>query len=207
MKRHLNLLPWSFQRRMLVRRRLGQWSVICVVWAFLMGSVWLWEARALDVEQQSVATLQRRAAPTLGMQQRNQRIQQRLRLLEGGQSLLGELEPEQMSFQLLAAVSRSAGQCKGRIQVQQLSLERTMQARKPAAGKAANDKTAASQLETVEEICRVTVMGTGADNLAIAKFVAALRDSALFEKVELKSTVGGADAREQGRSYHIECSL
>lgn len=207
MKRHLNLLPWTFQRRMLVRRRLWQWSVVCFVAAFVLGGVWLWEARARDLELQSVETLRRKASPILGMQQRNQRIQQRLRLLEGGQSLLGELEPEQLSFHLLAAISRGAAKCEGRIQVRELSLERTTQTRQQPQKAAANDKTAATLPEVTEEVCKICVKGIGTDNLAVARFVVALRDSLLFEKVELKSTVGGTDAGGQGRSYHIECSL
>jgi hypothetical protein len=207
MKRHLNLLPWSFRRRMLVRRRLGQWSALGFVAVLVMGSVWLWEARALDRDEQSVEALRRRAAPTLGMQQKNQRGQQRLRSLEGGQSLLAELEPERMSFHLLAAISRGAGQCQGRIQVRHLSLERALQPVKTATAPPAGDKTAAKQPEVMEEVCKVSVRGIGTDNLAVAQFVAALRDSSLFHSVELKSTVGGSDAHEQGRAYHIECTL
>lgn len=209
MKRHLNLLPWTFQRRMLVRRRLGQWSAVCVVSTMLLGGVWLWEARARDLEQSAIDNLERRASPILGMMQRNQKIEQRLKLLEGGQSLLGELEPEQLSYHLLAAVSKSASQCSGRIQVQQFTLERTQQAKDSVkdAAKAPPKEGAAQKEPETEEVCKVTIKGIGTDNLAVAQFVAALRESSLFQKVELKSAVGGADARGQGRSYIIECSL
>lgn len=207
MKHHLNLLPWSFQRRMLVRRRLGQWSAVAIVSALALGGTCLWEARARELEQRAVETLERRAAPILGLQQRNQKIEQQLRSLEGGQSLLGELEPERMSYHLMAAVSGSAGQCRGRILVQQFLLERTLQARKEPTKETSTETAAAKPPEVLEEICKVTIKGIGTDNLAVAQFVAALRDTSLFEKVELKSAVGGADAGGQGRSYLIECFL
>ena len=68
---------------------------------------------------------------------------------------------------------------------------------------AQNARFFASPVPVVIHIVSVTVYSL----LGAFQFVSALRESSLFEKVELKSAVGGADARGQGRSYIIECSL
>ena len=51
----------------------------------------------------------------------------------------------------------------------------------------------------------LNLKGDALDNLAVAKFVALLRDAATFEKVELKSSLEKASRDVRVHSFSIEC--
>jgi len=53
----------------------------------------------------------------------------------------------------------------------------------------------------------VTLKGHARDNVAVATFVVSLRESGLFRRVELKSSVGEDPADEQLRTCVLQCDF
>jgi hypothetical protein len=74
----------------------------------------------------------------------------------------------------------------------------------PASPKQAPQEPAAEQ-ET--PWASVTFEGEALDNLAIATFVAALRDTGLFRRVELKSSIGSKSPDSRAHAYSVECDI
>ena len=52
----------------------------------------------------------------------------------------------------------------------------------------------------------VTLQGIGVNNLAVARFVVALRETKAFDRVELKSSAETGSADSPACSYLVECS-
>lgn len=205
MSRTLNLLTDRFRLRMLLRRRLRQWGAVCAV----VGAVSLgWTGwRVLDVRALHAQLTDRQAvaAPLARMQGESRRIQKQLDVLNRRQSLLALLEQGKLPYQVVAVISRSTRQCEGQVQVRELLLSRH-QVEKPAAAAPSGRPTAAKP-ETMERIL-LTLKGVAADNLAVARFVTALRESAAFEHVDLRSAAeDGHPLLPAGRSYWVECTL
>jgi Tfp pilus assembly protein PilN len=97
---------------------------------------------------------------------------------------------------LLGVVSRAALRSDGTVYIEQLSLNREA----PPTAKEESDAAAGPERGGV-----LTLRGGGVDNLSVARFVAALRDSEVFERVQLKSTGVQAAAGTGARSYLVEC--
>jgi hypothetical protein len=76
----------------------------------------------------------------------------------------------------------------GRVRVDQLAIKHDLKTSK-------NDKSPGT----------LSLRGTGLDNLAVAKFVVALRSTGAFSQVDLKSSVGNKTEGEQERSFLVEC--
>jgi hypothetical protein len=53
----------------------------------------------------------------------------------------------------------------------------------------------------------LTIEGDALDNLAIARFAAALRDAALFRDVVLESSVGKTSADRSVHSFVVRCEI
>lgn len=215
MKRSLNLASIETRSRLALRRVLRFWAGAWLLLLAALGAVaamqWLSVERAARAAEQ----IERRQPSLNALKLRSAQLKNQFRALQNGQSLIAQLEPEQLGFQVLAAVSASARRCGGRIQLQQLSLSRTRPA--PAAADAAADAGGQSEpgnaqggpvdSEPSAEIAMVTLKGIAIDNLAIARFVADLRDGQLFERVELRWAMEAAETRGMGRSFVIECTL
>ncbi len=220
MKSSLNLLP--LERRMweAARRRLLHW---CLVWALCAtaaaGLWWLKRGRCRDARQRLDAA-QRDYAPLGRTVRENDAMRADLDRLRARGTLLGKLLDEKPPLTLIGVVSRSARTCNGRLVVESLSFRRhegasdadapTAEARrgnpaKPAA--AAQKGPAEPSAPKNEPWGSVTLEGRARDNVAVATFVVNLRESGLFRRVELKSSVGEPADEEQVCTYLLECDI
>lgn len=202
MKDHLNLLPISFRRRLLFQRRIREWLAIwgAALIAAISLSVPGWlelHNRLRDLEER-----RRQVLPVQTLITQNDRLRRRITDLKSSQSLLKELETEHLTFHVLGVVSRSAAVCDGRVQVQFFSFDRSQSSLPADPGK---DQTKAPPV--VEERLVLSLKGISVDNLAVARFVVALRESELFSSVDLKSLAGAPTASPGVRTYLIECAL
>jgi hypothetical protein len=198
MKTHLNLLPIGYLRTRLVRRRLALWTPVWAAVALLGVVNWCASydacsaaARTLEVQESRYAPLRRKLEQIGDMRRRIDELNHR-------ETMLSQLSEPHPPLAGIALVGRSAAQCEGRVRVNHLLLERqvgeTSSGRRsaPAAGEA----TARSLL---------TLEGTGLDNLAVATFVEALRDTGAFLRVELKSTVRAGNEIGAMRQFVVTC--
>lgn len=204
-KDRLDLLPLTFQRKMLRHARIRQWSVVLGVCALLALAIGIQQHHEDRARQKALELRRLRATPLQAVQMQNDEFRKRLARLRDDQQLRVELESEQLAFHLLATVSRSASTCIDTVQVQQFTFSRTRSTvnTQPALIDGQPGPPEQTEIETLV----MTVKGIGADNLTVSRFVVALRDSQVFEKVDLKSSMGGAGPVRGIRAFVVECTL
>jgi hypothetical protein len=204
-KDRLDLLPLAFRRKRLRHARLRQWGIVLGVCAAFALAICGQQHYELQLRQQGLQARRLRAAPLETVKAQNADLRLQLARIHDEQQTRAELESEQLAFHLLATVSRSAASCIDGVQVQHFSFSRT---KTRVSSPAANADGQPGQPEQTEiETLLMTVKGIGTDNLVVSRFVVALRDSQVFEKVDLKSSVGGAGQIRGIRSFVVECSL
>lgn len=171
--------------------------------------------RRLDGSREELATAKQRCEPLLKTSQRHSnliaergRIHQRLELID-------RLQDPQAAFRLVGLVSQSARSCSGGIRVRDFWLSESQVAIVPQAKKATapirqrsqRTKTKVVDPEPLPEMIaqsKLVLQGVAADNLAVAQFVVALRESGAFNAVDLKSSMSASN-RGKIRTYRIEC--
>jgi len=206
MKRHLNLLPWKLRCQMLLRQRIRQWAMGWAVLVALATTAYAKNWHGLLVAQGEVATWQRRVQSVRTIDENNERLRGQLAIIRERLVKYGHLESEQLGFQLLATVSQSTESISGHIQVQKLTFKQTR------VQEAANEskppaKSTAKAPPKFREVRTLSLMGVATNNLAVAQFVASLRDSGAFHTVDLKLSQGSKLATTDSRTYQVECSF
>jgi hypothetical protein len=188
----MNLVPKSFQRKLLVRKRVRQWFPLCAV-ALAISVVAVGEVgyrlRILSVEAAKLdATLQ----PMNEMSRKADEVAARLKSMVGHESVLHEIVGVQRPISLLAVISRSAGESNSRLQIRKLMVQQVP----------AETSGAAKPPVTSTEI---TIHGVALDDAAVAAFVQSLKNSQAFVTVELKSTSSTVVADAAVRQYDVCC--
>lgn len=212
-KDYVNLLPWSYRRRCLLRRRLRQWSIVAALMALALAAGWIdrragWEAALEDVEMHEqrydeVRSLKGEIARLLAEKQD----------LSKQQELVVRLQQAPPPLLPVALVSASAARCEGRVAVGRLTYNEEMSPqRPPVAGISTSGVPPAPGQGTAAvgpppRSGRLTIDGIGTDNVAIAEFVLGLRESGVFDRVDLKSAAASTTRAGQVTAYQVECGL
>ncbi len=131
--------------------------------------------------------LEASAAPVETLRNEIRALGGRLGQLGQYKALLAQLEGSRPALTLLGLISQSARQCGGRLRLEELTA------------RTAQDETAGSP-------ATLTLKGAAADNLAVARFVAGLRQTAAFQRVELKGSEQKNVEGGQSHSFVIECT-
>jgi len=210
MKSTLNLLPWRFRLRLLFRIRLLQWMTVGGICVMAVGFAAFVKFRFILAEQSVLQTEQRKYTSLIAMKTQNTRVNKQLLTLRRRLALLEDFENKQFPLNLVGLVSESAVKSDHRIQVDDLSFTRTQKTvTDPTSTRTRNPKLKAAlakQSQTEEEL-KLVLKGTAADDLAVAKFIVSLRDSGVFERVELKSSIAEEIEGEKVRRYFLECTF
>ena len=210
---HANLLPTAFRRRILIRKRLRQWAPAWLIAAAAAASLAFSGKSSLDAQRAHLSQLEQQTRPLQTLVRENRQLRARLDALAGRQSLLALLEPKLRPVQLLGLVSQCARDAGARVQIRSFALAPaptpapTTPARRGAVQKQPAAAPAAPPF-------RLDLVGVAADDLAIAAFVAALREQGAFRTVELRSSGDAAvELRREPRpavrlrEYTIECAF
>jgi len=198
MKNYLNLMPWKCRKAQLVRLRLGQW---CLPWAVaggLLAAAGLVKWDQWRSSRDQVERLQRACAPTDALQAEIRSFASRAEALKAREAVMAQLEHPRPALALLGLVGRSAKECEGRLRVEHLALW--------SEGDPAKAPSRGSAEAGPGRVTSVTLKGIAADNLAVARFVLALRQTKAFDRVELKSSQEQPTDRRRTRSYQVECT-
>lgn len=197
MKTSLNILPYALRRRQMVRRRLVQWCFVWAAAAIAASNVVYWTAyvpyQACLADMQ---THEREYVPVKKLQTELDAMRAQMGDLQKREALALRLADDVPDLTILGIISRAARRSDGSVYVEQMSLDRKTPPATP-------DKQADSAGQKPYGV--LTLRGAGVDNLSVARFVAALRDSEVFDTVELKSTEIHAASRMEARSYLVEC--
>ena len=207
MKTHLNLLPYHYRRRQLLRRALGWWS--CVWLTCLAGAATAYGLACYHNGrlEQDVAAAEGNAAPLIRLEQEQGTMKAALDAALAKGTVLGHVQDERPPLSLLGAVSQSARRSGGRLDVQHLGFERTEREQSEGSKPVTAGKQPQPAPEQQERWGLVIIRGNALDNLAVATFVAGLRDSGLFRNVELKSCIRSSSGGQETRSYVLECEI
>ncbi len=204
MKTRLNLLPWRVRRSQIVRRRLIQWTVAWAMVAGVTAGLCLAKANQRAEAQEALTRLEDEYAPIAAVRNQIQSCRKSLEAWNRREAAAAQLEDSRPALTLVGMVSRSARVCQGRLRIDLLTVrprdEASRAAEKKPAEKQKTPTPAGSPSATV------TIKGAALDNLAVSRFVAALRETKAFDRVELKSSAEQPIGDVRTCSYQVECS-
>jgi hypothetical protein len=217
MKTNVNLLPWTFRRDRLLRRRLRQWSCAWALGAAVLAGGWWIEWSACHAVLAEVAGKEQNYEAVKQLRGDIAKLTALQRGLGNQQNLLGALQAAPPPLLVVALVSQSAQHCQGRVMVRQLVYQHG--STRPGAGAFQAAVQAAPVVPTPPGAAQgaasagprasasLTLRGIGADNLAVAEFVVGLREAGVFERVDLKSAAESESTRSHTTVYQVECGF
>ncbi len=189
MKNHLNLIPLATQRLYARKRVLRFWSTIITVAGIVCltacGIEW---GRGLAAAQKLKA-YETRFAPLAKLVEEKRELLQLVSNLRGREKISLELSSETKGVALLGAVSKAASERGGDVYISKFEYEGSSQSGRKKKGSHR----------------RLHLGGAGADSLAVAAFVAGLRDSGLFDSVTVDSSRPLRGGGPTLRSFEINC--
>jgi Tfp pilus assembly protein PilN len=195
MKTFINLLPPSFQRQMVLRRRAVQWGAV-LVGGLLVGGVVRWsDVRIHDKLVQRLDLLSREHQPTQKMLQQLVEMRQELDELQQQEQIAQELEHQRPALTLLGILTDIGERTSGSLRITKLELIGLQHSTQVA------DTPTSDSSES-----QVVLTGESLDNQSIATLVSGLNESGYFTSVELlNSTELGEDSNI--REYQVRCKL
>ena len=212
-KDHINLLPWGYRQRRLVRRRLRQWSIVWAAVAVVLVLGWLDRRAGWEAALEEVETHEQRYDEIRSLKGDIARLLAQKQGLGKQQELVARLQQFPPPLLPVSLVSASAARCEGRVVVNRLVYKEETPLRPPLApaatapgGATPVPATAAAAIPAGPS-ASLMIDGIGADNVAIAEFVLGLRESGAFERVDLKSAAASTTRAGKVTSYQVECGL
>ena len=140
MRTMINLLPQSFRRQQILRKRLMQWtSIISAV--LVTGWGWHWYEMREDRQlTQQLETLSREHAPTQTMLKQLVEMRQQLKELQQQETVAKELDCQRNALTLLGVISDTAQKTKGRLRVTKFELSNFQDAQPAAEPRRGEDR-------------------------------------------------------------------
>lgn len=199
MKLVVNLLPPSYRRKHLLRRRAMQWgaalaAVLLVVWC----GRWF-EMREYNVLRLQLEAASREAQPAQVMLREITEMRKQIDELQEYEAVAQELEYQRQVLPVLGIVSRSARFSDGKLQVTQLAAEE-LQSLAPSSADAAprDEKSTPGSIKLV---------GVALDNPAVAEFQERLVKSGMFADVKLIKSNERKNGVVALCDYEVSCEL
>ena len=200
-KRYSNLLTWRFRQYMLIRRRLRQWAVVWTVVAVISLSWWQIRVHGVEAAEKRVALMETRHHPLKQMQLENKHLRDQLTKMNSHESLLARLDDEQVPYRLLALISLQVAERSGSVRIESFQLTQSESVTDSAISEP--EKHDPGDFERTQT--QLVVRGIATDNMAISLFVAGLRDTDVFESIELKSSLAERVDNQRTQSFIIVC--
>jgi hypothetical protein len=209
MRAFVDLLPFEHHRNALLRRRLLQWSLICGICVLLaLAGLEVIEG-CCRVTRRGMEAARRSYLPVQELTRQNEDMQSELRRLQAKGTVFGQLCDERPLLTLIGLASQAARKCDGRLVIHRMSFQRHEEDRESTdpRQKGHNQAKQTPTARAEQPWATVSLAGDALDNLAVARFVVALRDSGVFRRVELKSSVGSKASDTETRSFTLNCEI
>jgi Tfp pilus assembly protein PilN len=192
----VNLLPASYRRQQILRRRITEWcSIVAIV--MLAGAIWHWyELREHRLLAQQLEMLSREHAPTQTMLKQVVQMRKQLEDLQHQEAVSKVLEHQRNALRLLGVISESAEKTHGKLRVTKLDLT-DFQHLGPSAGPEVAGQPASG----------VVFSGVSLDNPAVAELLTGLKESGIFSRVELLSIKEREDKTASLHDYEVRCEF
>lgn len=198
-----NLLPQSVRNQRLVSVGLKRWSCVWLLAGLSTLVFCAQQQRHVSDLEIAAVRLSAMAAPVRDLQKEQRKLQLEIAAIRERESRLVESDSRQ-ALQLLGIISSAAATNNGRISVQSLKLTSIEREIAGPENKAKSGKKKQKEAE-VEQRMQLELSGIAVDDLTVASFVAGLRESAVFESVELKSSVRQIVDNHDTRQYDVTC--
>lgn len=193
MKPMINLLPATFRRQQILRRRIIQWTSIMSV---VLVSVWIWQWYELREDREltkQLDTLSREHAPTQAMLKHLVDMRQQLVELQQQESVAKELDRQRNALTLLGVISDAARKTNGRLRVNKFELKDFQGSQTSGVGAAKSGG--------------LVLSGTSLDNPAVTELCESLKSSNVFSRVELLTVKEREDKAASLRDYEVRCEF
>jgi Tfp pilus assembly protein PilN len=196
MKSMINLLPASFRRQQILRRRAFQWSTT-VLAVLTLGWGWhQYEHREAVTLTQQLESLEREHAPTKTMLDQLVNMRKQLDDLQQQEKVARELEFHRNALTLLGVLSKTTQATSGKVRVTKVELTGFQNMRR--ADPKAEQNAAADGL---------VIHGVSLDNPGVAELLDGLQDSGLFSRVELLVSKEREEGAVSLRDYEVRCEF
>jgi hypothetical protein len=195
MRNMINLLPQSFRRQQILRKRIIQWTTIISL-VLVTGWGWHWWEMQEDRQlTQQLDTLSREHAPTRTMLKQLVDMRQQLVELQQQEAVAKELDCQRNALTLLGAVSDAVRKTKGRLRITKFDIDNFQGI--PNSGDPA----------LVAKPPGVLLDGVALDNPSVAEMLDGLQKSGIFSRVELMTLKEREDRDAALRDYEIKCEF
>jgi Tfp pilus assembly protein PilN len=195
-KKSINVLPGSYQRHLIARRRAMQWGAALAVGLVFSGLLRLSDARHVAELSHQLDMLTRENEPTQQMLKQLVAMRAELDELQHLEVVAQELEFQRPALYLLGLLSQIGEQTGGRLRITKLELS-GLQESDPARKK----DTAGAPGPGV------LITGLSLDNQSIAKLQSGLAESGFFSRVELVKSTELDEDNGALREYQVRCEL
>jgi len=208
----VNLLPFGYRKRRLLHRRLLQWCLVWTVCALAAVGGWLLKVRAYAGLSREAESVEQACEPLYETARQRDLMKNDLGKLHAQGTVLGQLRADRPLVALLGLASTSAQRCDGRLYIHGLTFQRQAAQRRPTAKTDRSRNKGKKPQQPAPKApaaiwATVVYQGHALDNLAVATFVAGLRDTGLFRRVELQSSTGKPKADTLTRTFVVECDI
>jgi hypothetical protein len=192
----INLLPMSYRRQQIVRKRVVQWtSVVCAV--LFVG--WSWhqfEYREALALSQQLESLEREYRPHKTMFAQLVSMRQNLEELQQQEAVASKLEYQRNALTVLGVISETAEATKGRVRVTKVEVVGFQNAQEDV-------QPAVGDMPT----SGLVVSGVSLDNPGVAELVDGLKEAGIFSTVELLSSKERAAGEASMQDYAVRCTF
>ncbi len=199
----INLLPQKTRLKNQYYRLLSSYLKVWSIAGVVALSLIAFQLRNFCEARYRLNLLAVRCQPLNSLQQQLSDSHQRKLKLQIEVNMLEQLQPTDHSIELLSVLVREMRSETGRLRLQRLSLQRALALM--AAGNTTGPKNATAAKSTAQFTNTLSLQGVADDDAAVAKFVSGLRDSRVFERVDLKSSTQGVASGRTTRHYQLEC--
>lgn len=208
MKNHINLLTLECRRRQLVRQHMARWIRATGLVAALV-FVGYWRLNSdLTAIQARFEPLDQRAEVFRQRSAENRRLEDQIALAQQRKLLFNSLSLPRQPLQLVGIISASSRAQAGKVRIasfelapQEIAVAAEPVKRRPGPRRPVRNP------EDRKPVSRTTLnlSGIAEDDLALAHFVASLREAGVFVEVELKSSRQVIDDERVARQYEVSC--
>lgn len=198
---HINLLPFAYRKRGLIRRSVRIWTLIWAAAALVTGGIYGVCYAAMKNQRDEMLELEAACEPLKALENDSHSIEKELAELVGRKSLLAKLDRGEQPVQLVGLLADAVRRVEHGVVIADLNVE-PFRLDEPYTEKDAQgvEKKLVRHLDRF----RLRLSAFGADDLAVAHFVSVLKDSEVFEAVTLVST-GEQLQRANLREFIVEC--
>jgi Tfp pilus assembly protein PilN len=198
----INLLPESTRGKIQFAGQLRSFARAWLVASLLVFALILSQAKALWQDHQRLAALEGNCVPLYALQAEIDGTEKKIRQMEARLVRLSQLQPDNHALDVLGLLTSAMRRANGALVVQRLNFQSehvNTQVKGTPPAKSIYANAESSRKYTL------TLSGVTDDDASFSRFVSGLRETAVFDRVELKSSSQTNGSDRLAKQYQLEC--